>query len=233
VPTLRGAGRSVGVREWYAFFMPAQGQRRDRVSARRPRCSRSLAQPEVVEFGSQFGLEAQSSTPRELAELLKRDAAEWGGLVKQTGFHRGLLKTRSVRLAEPAVVVERLAGGALRLRSPQPLGRIREAHRAARALGRAAPERVFLAQRSVRVGGASPMRRRARARGGSRRRCSGAACRPNGRWRCFRATTSSMPCSSSRRCYAGVAYAPVSPAYSLVSSDFAQLRRAMELVTPA
>src|SRR5258706_9477166 len=32
--------------------------------------------------------------------------------------------------------------------------------------------------------------------------------------------------------YAGVPYAPVSPAYSLVSADFAQLRRVMELITP-
>jgi len=32
--------------------------------------------------------------------------------------------------------------------------------------------------------------------------------------------------------YIGVPYAPVSPAYSLVYSDFAQLRRVMELVTP-
>ncbi len=32
--------------------------------------------------------------------------------------------------------------------------------------------------------------------------------------------------------YVGVPYAPVSPAYSLVSSDFAQLRRVMDLVTP-
>jgi len=32
--------------------------------------------------------------------------------------------------------------------------------------------------------------------------------------------------------YIGVPYAPVSPAYSLVSSDFAQLRRVIELVTP-
>jgi len=32
--------------------------------------------------------------------------------------------------------------------------------------------------------------------------------------------------------YAGVPYAPVSPAYSLVSTDFAQLKHVMELVTP-
>jgi feruloyl-CoA synthase len=32
--------------------------------------------------------------------------------------------------------------------------------------------------------------------------------------------------------YVGVPYAPVSPAYSLISTDFAQLRRVMDLVTP-
>ena len=46
----------------------------------------AIRQPDVVEFGRQFGLEVQASTPRALADLLKADAAEWGGLVKQTGF---------------------------------------------------------------------------------------------------------------------------------------------------
>ena len=41
---------------------------------------------DMVEFGKQFGLEVQASTPRVLGDLLKADAAEWGGLVKQTGF---------------------------------------------------------------------------------------------------------------------------------------------------
>jgi tripartite-type tricarboxylate transporter receptor subunit TctC len=45
-----------------------------------------LAEREVVDFGRQFGLETRASDPRELAGLLKRDSAEWGGLVKQTGF---------------------------------------------------------------------------------------------------------------------------------------------------
>ena len=45
-----------------------------------------LAEREVVDFARQFGLEAQASGPRDLAELLKRDSGEWGGLVKQTGF---------------------------------------------------------------------------------------------------------------------------------------------------
>jgi tripartite-type tricarboxylate transporter receptor subunit TctC len=85
VPTLREQGVQVALREWYAFFMPAKASAEivQRASeALRP----VLAEREVVDFARQFGLEAQASGPRDLAELLKRDAGEWGGLVKQTGF---------------------------------------------------------------------------------------------------------------------------------------------------
>jgi tripartite-type tricarboxylate transporter receptor subunit TctC len=85
VPTMREQGLSFAVREWYAFFMPARAG-----AAPAQRASAALvpvlADPEVLEFAKQFGLEAQGSTPRELAALLKADASEWGGLVKQTGF---------------------------------------------------------------------------------------------------------------------------------------------------
>src|SRR6267142_5450391 len=80
VPTLREQGLSVAVREWYAFFLPARAgaeTARRASAAMRP----VLAETEVVEFGKQFGLEAQASTPEALAALLKTDAAEWGGLV--------------------------------------------------------------------------------------------------------------------------------------------------------
>lgn len=85
VPTLREQGMSVALREWYAFFMPVKASAAvvQRASdALRP----VLGEREVVEFCRQFGLEPQGSGPRDLAELLKRDSAEWGGLVKQTGF---------------------------------------------------------------------------------------------------------------------------------------------------
>jgi len=85
VPTLREQGVQVALQEWYAFFMPAKvsGDVVERASAAlRP----VLSEREVVEFGRQFGLSTQGSGPRDLAELLKRDSAEWGGLVKQTGF---------------------------------------------------------------------------------------------------------------------------------------------------
>jgi tripartite-type tricarboxylate transporter receptor subunit TctC len=85
VPTLREQGLAIAVREWYAFFLPARAGA-ETVQRAAAALQPVLAQPEVVEFGRQFGLEVQPSTPRELAELLKMDAAEWGGLVKQTGF---------------------------------------------------------------------------------------------------------------------------------------------------
>ena len=85
VPTLREQGVAVAVREWYAFFLPARASA-ETVQRAAAALQPVLAQGEVVEFARQFGLEAQSSTPRELAELVRIDATEWGGLVKQTGF---------------------------------------------------------------------------------------------------------------------------------------------------
>jgi tripartite-type tricarboxylate transporter receptor subunit TctC len=85
VPTLQEQGVKMALREWYAFFMPAKASAQTvqrAADALRP----VLADREVVEFARQFGLEVQGSAPRELGQLLKKDSAEWGGLVKQTGF---------------------------------------------------------------------------------------------------------------------------------------------------
>jgi len=85
VPTMREQGMSFAVREWYAFFMPARAS--SAITQRASAAMRPvLADAEVIEFAKQFGLEAQGSTPQELAGLLKADATEWGGLVKETGF---------------------------------------------------------------------------------------------------------------------------------------------------
>jgi len=85
VPTLREQGVQVALQEWYAFFMPAKVPV-DVVQRAADALRPVLAEREVVEFGRQFGLATQGSGPRDLGELLKRDSAEWGGLVKQTGF---------------------------------------------------------------------------------------------------------------------------------------------------
>jgi hypothetical protein len=48
--------------------------------------SGGVAQPDLVEYGKQFGLEIQSSSAPSLAELLAADAQEWRRLIKQVGF---------------------------------------------------------------------------------------------------------------------------------------------------
>ena len=83
--TMREQSFAIALRESYAFFMPARAGT-ETVPRAAAALQQVLAQPDVVEFGRQFGLEVQASTSRELAELLKKDAVEWGGLVKQTGF---------------------------------------------------------------------------------------------------------------------------------------------------
>jgi tripartite-type tricarboxylate transporter receptor subunit TctC len=85
VPTMAEQGVPMGLREWYAFFMPAKASG-DTVQRAAAALEQAVKQSDVVEFGKQFGLEVQSSTPRALADLLKADTAEWSGLAKQTGF---------------------------------------------------------------------------------------------------------------------------------------------------
>ena len=82
---MREQGIAFAVREWYAFFMPARAgaaTAQRAAAALRP----VLAQADVVEFASSSAWKRRPSTPQELAALLKTDASEWGGLVKQTGF---------------------------------------------------------------------------------------------------------------------------------------------------
>ena len=85
VPTMGEQGIAMGLREWYAFFMPAKTSA-DVVQRAASALDQAIKQADVVEFGRQFGLEVQASTPRALADLLKADAAEWSGLARQTGF---------------------------------------------------------------------------------------------------------------------------------------------------
>jgi tripartite-type tricarboxylate transporter receptor subunit TctC len=84
-PTLRELGYPITVREWYGFFLPGKASA-ETVRRAATHLQPVLSQPEVVESGKQFGLEIQSSSPQQLAELLKADAEEWRGLVNETGF---------------------------------------------------------------------------------------------------------------------------------------------------
>lgn len=84
-PTLRELGYPLTVREWYGFFLP--GKARPEVIRRASAYLQpALAQPDLVEYGKQFGLEIQSSSAPALADLLRADADEWRRLIKQVGF---------------------------------------------------------------------------------------------------------------------------------------------------
>jgi len=78
-------GFNIALREWYAFFMPARASA-ETVQRAAAAIQSVLGQADVVEFAKQFGLEVQGSTPRQLADVFKADTAEWGGLVRETGF---------------------------------------------------------------------------------------------------------------------------------------------------
>lgn len=84
-PTLRELGHPLTVREWYGFFLP--GKARPEVVRRASAYLQpALAQPDLIEYGKQFGLEIQASSAPALAELLQADANEWRQLIKQVGF---------------------------------------------------------------------------------------------------------------------------------------------------
>ena len=84
-PTLRELGHPLTVREWYGFFLPGKAKP-DVVRRASAYLQPALAQPDLIEYGKQFGLEVQSSSAPALADLLKADADEWRRLIKQVGF---------------------------------------------------------------------------------------------------------------------------------------------------
>ena len=71
--------------EWFAFFLPAKAAP-DVVNRLNAAMKNALAQKDVIDGLGTFGLEAMSSTPAELTDLLKKDTAKWAPIVKQVGF---------------------------------------------------------------------------------------------------------------------------------------------------
>jgi tripartite-type tricarboxylate transporter receptor subunit TctC len=85
VPTFKEQGIDISVREWYGFFLPAKATpeaRRRAAAYLQP----VLNSKEMIEALASFGMEAQSSTPDQLATWMKADAEQWRGFVKEVGF---------------------------------------------------------------------------------------------------------------------------------------------------
>ena len=71
--------------EWFAFFLPAKASA-EVVNRLNAAMKFALSQKDVIDGMAGFALEAMTSTPAELAELLQRDTAKWAPIVKRIGF---------------------------------------------------------------------------------------------------------------------------------------------------
>ncbi len=142
-------------------------------------------------------------------------------------------KTRSIRLAGPAVVAERRARDVY-LRSPHPLGEYpRKITERLDYWAERAPERVFLAERGP--DGAWRQVTYAQARSRARRIAQALVERRLSAERPVAVLSGNdlqHALIELGALYAGVPYAPVSPAYSLLSKDFAKLKHVMRVLTP-
>jgi tripartite-type tricarboxylate transporter receptor subunit TctC len=86
VPTFGEQGiKDMAHSEWFAFFLPAKASP-ELVARLNASMKSALAQKDVIDGLGTFGLEAMSSTPAELTELLKKDTAKWAPIVKEVGF---------------------------------------------------------------------------------------------------------------------------------------------------
>ena len=142
--------------------------------------------------------------------------------------------TRKVPLGAADVLSERRADGSILLRSPHPLGAY-PARLTERLVhwSREAPERNFIAQRDARGG----WRSLSYAQTHARVRAIGQALLERGlsaeRPLAILSDNDIEHALLALACmHVGIAYVPVSSAYSLVSTDFAKLKHVMGLLTP-
>jgi len=86
VPTMTEQGlKDMVFSEWFGFYLPAKAEG-SRVRHANAALRAALAAPEVVQGLEAIGLESRSSSPEELAALLKKDHARWEPLIKSIGF---------------------------------------------------------------------------------------------------------------------------------------------------
>jgi len=141
---------------------------------------------------------------------------------------------RPVRLGPQDVTVERRPDGSMLLRSPQPLGPYPDKlTERLEYWAKAAPDRPFMAQRDASGGWRTvtyaQARERARAIGQALLERNLSADRPIA---ILSGNDIEHALLALGALYVGIPYAPISPAYSLVSGDFSRLRTIFELITP-
>ena len=86
VPTYEEQGlKNVTHSEWFVFMLPAKTPP-EIVARMNAALKTALTQKDVIDGLGTFGLEAMTSTPGEVTELLKKDTAKWAPIVKAVGF---------------------------------------------------------------------------------------------------------------------------------------------------
>ena len=86
IPTFAEQGfKDLTHSEWFAFFLPPKASA-DTLAKVNAALKTALASKDVIDGLATFGLEAMSSSPAELADLLKKDTAKWAPIVKAIGF---------------------------------------------------------------------------------------------------------------------------------------------------
>jgi tripartite-type tricarboxylate transporter receptor subunit TctC len=86
VPTYTEQGlKDMTHSEWFAFLLPAKAPA-EVVNRMHAALKLALAQKDVMDGLAAFGLEAMSSTPAELTDLIRKDTAKWAPIVKSVGF---------------------------------------------------------------------------------------------------------------------------------------------------
>ena len=158
------------------------------------------------------------------------------GEPSQTAPQRSARRVRPVRLCAPEVVVDRKPDGTLHLKSSRTLPRLsRQADRSPRALGGAsARPRVHGGARSgqAAAGAPSPTRKRSRRYGASAASLLTRNLSAERPIVILSGNDLEHALLGLAANYVGIPYAPVSPAYSLISSDFGKLRHIVNLLTP-
>jgi tripartite-type tricarboxylate transporter receptor subunit TctC len=77
--------KDMAFNEWFGFYLPA-GATPATVQRLNAALRSALATPDVIDGLAAMGLEAASSSPAELAAMLKADNERWSPLVKAIGF---------------------------------------------------------------------------------------------------------------------------------------------------
>lgn len=86
VPTFAEQGLKDMVHsEWFAFHLPPKASP-ELVARMSAALKAALTSKDVVDGLATFGLEAMTSTPAELVELLRKDTLKWAPIVKSIGF---------------------------------------------------------------------------------------------------------------------------------------------------